>query len=86
MRRSRHNQFTKPGSCGIPVSSPHAAGRGQHRMIRARQRLNKLLYKQHVDFVEYVLLLMMLIFGAVATGQALTHQINNELNQITSRF
>ena len=48
--------------------------------------LNKLLYKQNVDFVEYVLLLMVLLFGAVATGQALTHQIGSEFNRITSAF
>jgi len=55
-------------------------------MTCARQWLNRLLYKQHVDCVEYVLLLLVLVFGAVATGQALTHQIGNEFNQITSRF
>lgn len=55
-------------------------------MSRARQSLSKLLYKQHVDMVEYVLLLSLLICSAVATGVTLTHQINNEFNQITSRF
>lgn len=55
-------------------------------MIRVRQRLNRLLYKQHVDYVEYVLLLLVLVFGAVATGQALTHQIGNEFNKITNQF
>jgi Flp pilus assembly pilin Flp len=55
-------------------------------MGRAKQSLSKLLYKQHVDMVEYVLLLSLLICSAVATGATLTHQINNEFNQITSRF
>jgi Flp pilus assembly pilin Flp len=55
-------------------------------MTRARRWWNKLLYKQNADFVEYLLLLMMLVFGVVATGQALTHQIGNEFNQITNRF
>jgi Flp pilus assembly pilin Flp len=55
-------------------------------MIRVTQRLNRLLYKQHVDYVEYVLLLLILVFGAVATGQALTHQIGKEFNQITNGF
>ncbi|HVT95950.1 MAG TPA: hypothetical protein VHE33_00485 [Acidobacteriaceae bacterium] len=55
-------------------------------MICARQWFNKLLYKQHSDTVEYVLLLLLLVFGAVATGQALTHQIGNEFNKITSQF
>ena len=53
-------------------------------MIRARQRLSKLLYKQHVDLIEYVLLLSILICGAVATGSALTRQIGNEFNTIAS--
>lgn len=55
-------------------------------MSCARQWLNKLLYKQEVDYVEYVLLLLILVFGAVATGQALTHQIRNEFNLITNRI
>ncbi|HUB20026.1 MAG TPA: hypothetical protein VL990_15400 [Acidobacteriaceae bacterium] len=55
-------------------------------MIRARQKFSKLLYKQHVDFVEYVLLLTLLVCGAVATGSVLTHRIGNALNHITSAF
>lgn len=55
-------------------------------MSRARQRLSKLLYKQHVDMIEYVLLLSLLTFGAVATGSALTHQIGNEFNAIANGF
>jgi Flp pilus assembly pilin Flp len=55
-------------------------------MTCARQWFNKLLYTQHVDMVEYVLLLLVLVFGAVATGQALTHQIGNEFNKITTQF
>jgi len=55
-------------------------------MRGGKRRLSKLLYKQHVDFVEYVLLLLMLVCGAVATGSALTHHIGNEFNQITDKF
>lgn len=55
-------------------------------MRRTKQRLNRLLYKQHVDFVEYFLLLVMIVCGAVATGSALTHRIGNEFNQITDKF
>ncbi len=55
-------------------------------MSRATQRLSKLLYKQHVDMIEYVLLLSLLICGAVASGAALTHQIGNEFNAIANGF
>lgn len=55
-------------------------------MRGARQSLTRLLYKQHVDMIEYVLLLSLLICSAVATGATLSRQIGNEFNQITSQF
>jgi Flp pilus assembly pilin Flp len=55
-------------------------------MTCVRQRWNNLLYKQNADFVEYALLLLVLLFGAVATGHALTHQIGSEFNKITNQF
>jgi hypothetical protein len=76
----------KLGACGIPKLLQAQSAEDKNQMIRATQRLNTLLYKQHVDYVEYVLLLLVLVFGAVATGQALTHQIGSEFNHITNGF
>jgi len=55
-------------------------------MSHAKQWLNKLLYKQNADLIEYVLLLSVLICAAVATGSALTRQINNEFILLTRGF
>lgn len=55
-------------------------------MRHARKLFSKLLYKQHVDMIEYVLLLSLLLFSAAATGATITQQIQNEFNQITNQF
>ncbi|MFP5227906.1 MAG: hypothetical protein ACLGXA_09775 [Acidobacteriota bacterium] len=48
--------------------------------------MSRLLYKQNADTIEYLLLLLMLICGAIASGAALTHQIGNEFSAITRGF
>ncbi len=86
MRLTRQNQTTLNRCLRNPQLLQTQSAEGKNQMIRVTQRLNTLLYKQNVDYVEYVLLLLVLVFGAVATGQALTHQIGNEFNQITNQF
>lgn len=55
-------------------------------MSRPRRWLSRILFRQQSDTVEYVLLLVVLLCGAVATGTALAERIGNEFHVITNGF
>lgn len=55
-------------------------------MSRPRRWLSRILFRQEADTIEYVLLLVVLLCGAVATGTALAQHIGHEFGVITNGF